>query len=458
MGWKVLEIIRETTLTAEKTRQPAISVFGLGYVGAVSASCLARNGYNVVGVDQQLPKVRMINDGIPPIVEAGLGEITRQMAASERLRATRHAAEAVAATNVSLICVGTPCRANGSLDLSSVVSVCEEIGLALRAKQDFHVVVVRSTVLPGTTRAVICPAIERASGKCAGVDFGIAVNPEFLREGTAIDDFYNPPKTVIGTFDERSAQAVAQLYQDIDAPLIRTSPEIAEVIKYVDNSWHALKVAFGNEVGNICKTLDIDSHQVMKIFCADTKLNISSNYLRPGFAFGGSCLPKDIRALTYEARRNDLSLPVLESILPSNYGQIERALRLVMTKQRHRIGVLGFTFKAGTDDLRESPIVELIERLLGKGFDLRLYDKNVQLGRLVGGNREYILNTIPHIARLMVDTAEEVLNFADLVLIGSNELAHTDALLHLSPEHAVVDFVRLPEWEQLGERYDGINW
>jgi len=454
----MLDALHSMPDAAAALRRPPIAIFGLGYVGAVSAGCLAKNGHEIVGVDPQKKKVGLINEGIPPIIEADLAEIMQEAGRTGRLRATRDAAEAVRASEISLICVGTPGRANGSLDLGSVSRVCEEIGSALRDKAAYHVVVVRSTVLPGTVRTLVLPTLERLSGKRAGVDFGIAVNPEFLREGTAVSDFYNPPKTVVGAFDARSAQIVAGLYRDIPAPLIRTTIEIAEVLKYVDNSWHALKVAFGNEVGNICKLLNIDSDQVMNFFCQDTKLNISPSYLRPGFAFGGSCLPKDVRALVYEARRNDLSLPVLESILPSNHQQIDRAMRLIVAEGRRKIGVLGFSFKAGTDDLRDSPTVELIERLIGKGFDLRLYDRNVQLAQLVGSNREHILQTIPHIAKLMVSTVDEVLAHAELVLIGTADLGYACALSHLSAEQRILDLARIPELQAFAGQYDGINW
>ncbi len=445
-------------LDLRQTRPRTLAVFGLGYVGAVSSACLAKQGHTVIGVDPQSSKVSLINAGMPPIIETGLDDFTREMAGKRRLRATTDTVEAIAASELSFVCVGTPSRSNGSLDLSSMTRVCEEIGLALRSSRGFHVVVIRSTILPGTMRGLVIPTLERASGRTAGVDFGVAINPEFLREGSAISDFYNPPKTVIGALDERSQEIISAIYDHVSAPLIQTSIEIAELVKYIDNSWHALKVAFGNEVGNICKQLRIDSHSLMEIFCRDTKLNISPCYLRPGFAFGGSCLPKDLRALTYEARRNDLWLPVLESILTSNHAQIERAVQLVATKKRRRVGVLGFSFKAGTDDLRESPMVELIERLIGKGYDVRLYDRNVHLAQLVGANRQYILNTIPHLAKIMASSVEEVLDHAELVLIGTNDAGYREALSRLSADQAIIDMVRLPDCRGFSEQYDGINW
>jgi GDP-mannose 6-dehydrogenase len=454
----MLDSVADRWTGPARVRRRTLAVFGLGYVGAVSAGCLAKQGHTVIGVDPQLAKVNMINSGTPPIIETELDKIIQQMASERQLRATSDSAAAVNESDVSLVCVGTPSRANGSLDLDSVSRVCEEIGTALRRHRGFHVVVIRSTILPGTMLKLVVPTLERASGRSAAVDFGVAVNPEFLREGSAVSDFHNPPKTVIGASDERSMEIVSELYRGIPAPMIRTSIEIAELVKYVDNSWHAMKVAFSNEVGNICKLLRIDSHRVMEIFCEDTKLNISSCYLRPGFAFGGSCLPKDLRALTYEARRNDLSLPLLESVLVSNRIQVERALQIIAAKRRKRVGVLGFSFKAGTDDLRESPMVELIERMIGKGYDMRLYDRNVHLSQLVGANRQYILNTIPHLAKLMADSIEDVLDHAELILIGTSDPGYRDALSRLSSRQVIVDMVRIPEFEGLSEQYDGINW
>ncbi len=441
------------------SHQPArLSVFGLGYVGCVSAACFARDGHPVIGVDPQRVKTDLINAGKSPIIEPGLEPLIGEAVAAGRLRATADAGEAVAGSDISIVCVGTPSRGNGSLDTGGITRVCEEIGTALARKREPHVVVIRSTVLPGTMRGLVLPTLERASGRKAGEGFGLCNNPEFLRESTAVQDFYNPPKTLIGTLDERSGEAVAALYEGIDAPLVVTSVETAEMVKYADNAWHALKVAFGNEIGNVCKALGIDSHEVMDIFCRDTKLNISPYYLKPGFAFGGSCLPKDLRALLYKAKALDLTLPVLSSVMTSNQEQVERAIRIVTAKGRRRVGVLGFSFKAGTDDLRESPLVELIERLLGKGFDLRLFDHNVNLARLVGANREYILKVIPHIANIMVGSIDEVLAHGEVILIGNNDRRFHDVPGRLRPDQLLVDFVRLPRIDGLAERYDGINW
>jgi GDP-mannose 6-dehydrogenase len=435
-----------------------LSIFGLGYVGSVSAACFAKDGREVVGVDSQQIKVDLINQGKAPIIEAGLSELILEMVTAGRLRATLNAAEAISNSDISMVCVGTPSHANGNLDVNSVVRVCEEIGVALREKADFHVVVIRSTILPGTMREVILPTLETASGKTAGVDFGLSNNPEFLREGTALEDFLNPPKTVVGAIEDRSRDIVVGLYAGIDAPMIRTSVEVAEMVKYIDNSWHALKVAFGNEFGNICKALSIDSHELLDIFCQDTKLNLSPYYLKPGFAFGGSCLPKDLRALTYKARSLDLALPVLESILPSNRVQVDRAIQMITEKGRRKIGVLGFSFKAGTDDLRESPLVELIERLIGKGYDLCLYDSNVNLARVVGANREFILQAIPHLSALMVETLDEVLEHSEVIVIGNGDPNFHDVPSRLKPDQILVDMMRVPSHEGLEGRYDGINW
>ena len=435
-----------------------ISIFGLGYVGAVSAGCLANEGHEVIGVDPNQTKMDLINQGKTPIIEKNIGEIIEIAVKEGRLRATTDASEAIRGTELSLICVGTPSQLNGNLDLKFVRRVCESIGSALKTKSERHVVVVRSTVLPGTMRNVVIPTLEEFSAKRAGVDFGVCNNPEFLREGSSVYDFYHPPKTVIGETDKKSGDLVASLYEKMDVPLIRTDVETAEMVKYTDNAWHALKIGFANEIGIICKTVGIDSHKVMDIFCQDTKLNISAFYLKPGFAFGGSCLPKDLRALIYKASRLDLDLPVLKSILPSNDLQVERGLRMIMEKGSKKVGVLGFSFKEGTDDLRESPIVEVVERLIGKGYDIRLYDRNVNLASLVGANRDYILNHIPHISKLMVKGIDEVLAHADTVVIGNGDKEFHSVLDRLRPEQVVVDLVRIGERQSLEDRYDGICW
>lgn len=435
-----------------------ISVFGLGYVGSVSAACLANEGHEVIGVDPNGPKVDLINDGKAPIVERDLAELVAETVARKCLRATTDAQEAIENTDFSFICVGTPSQANGNLELKYVRQVSLEIGRALRSLSDFHVVVARSTMLPGSMKSVVIPTLEEASEKRSGVDFGVCLNPEFLREGTAVADYRNPPKTVIGADDNRSAELLAQLYTHLDAPLIRTTIDVAEMVKYMDNTWHALKVGFANEIGTICKALGVDTYRVTDIFLHDTKLNISPAYLRPGFAFGGSCLPKDLRALIYRARALDLELPILQSVLPSNERHIERGVQMIIAHGRRRVGVLGFSFKSHTDDLRESPMVEVIERLVGKGFDLRLYDRDVNLARLVGANREYIMAHVPHISRLMVEQVDEVVRHAEVLVIGNDDPAFREIMQQLSSDTVVVDLTGVVRGAKPSIKYDGICW
>jgi GDP-mannose 6-dehydrogenase len=424
----------------------------------VSAGCLANDGHQVIGVDPVKTKFDMINSGRSPIVEADIGEIIASTTKAGRLRATDDVAQAIQDTELSLICVGTPSQANGNLDLTYIKRVCEQIGRVLRSKSARHTVVIRSTVLPGTMHKTVIPILEECSAKKAGADFGVCHNPEFLREGSAVRDFSAPPKTVIGELDQASGDVLVELYKELDAPLIRTDIETAEMVKYVDNSWHALKIGFANEVGNLCKAVAIDAHKVMNIFCQDKQLNISSAYLLPGFAFGGSCLPKDLRALAYQAKMHDLELPIISSILPSNELQVRRGVRLIMEKGHNRIGVLGFSFKPGTDDLRESPVIEVIERLIGKGHDLRIYDKNVNVASLMGANRDFILNRIPHISKLMVDCVDAVLDHAQTVVIGNKDPDFVNVLGRLRADQQLVDFVRITERRSENGKYDGICW
>ena len=435
-----------------------ISIFGLGYVGTVSAACLAKLGHKIVGVDKDTNKVDLVNQGTSPVIEEGISDLIGKAVAQKQLRATTDTREGIYETEISLICVGTPSRANGSLDLSHVERVCQHIGNVLRSKSRFHVVAVRSTVLPGSTRRCLITALEQHSGRKAGLNFGICFNPEFLREGTAIHDFLNPPRTVIGQLDTRSGDIVAQIYHGLDAPLVRTDIETAEMVKYVDNTWHATKICFANEIGNICRAHSLDSHKVMDIFCLDTKLNLSACYMKPGVAFGGSCLPKDVRALTYEGRRLDLNLPLLNAILTSNRQQVETGLNLIMESGNKKVGVLGFSFKAGTDDLRESPLVEVIERLLGKGYDIKIYDKNVKLSQLIGSNREYLLNHIPHICNLMVDNIQDILDDTETIVIGNRSPEFQAVLGQLREGQSVVDLVRIVDQTSEGGRYHGICW
>jgi GDP-mannose 6-dehydrogenase len=435
-----------------------VSIFGLGYVGAVSAACLADLGHTILGVDPNDEKVRLINEGRSPVVEAELEELTGRAVSRKRLRAIQDPQAAVLETEVTFICVATPSKTNGDLDFRYLEKVCAEIGAALAAKPTFHVVVVRSTILPGTLQGLLIPLLERHSGRRAGVDFGVCNNPEFLREGTAVHDFRNPPKTVIGATDSRSADLVQGLYAGLPGPFIRCPIEVGEMVKYADNTWHAVKVAFANEIGKICKSAGVDSHAVMDIFCQDTKLNLSPYYMKPGFAFGGSCLPKDLRALTYRARSRDVTTPLLSSLLFSNREQVEHGLDMIMAGQSKSVGILGFSFKAGTDDLRESPLVEVIERLIGKGYDLRLYDRNVNIAKLTGANREYIMKVIPHIERLMVGTVQEVLEHAEVIVIGNRAEEFTQIAARLRPEQRVVDFVRIRQIEENHANYAGLCW
>jgi GDP-mannose 6-dehydrogenase len=435
-----------------------ISVFGLGYVGCVSAACFAKDGHEVVGVDVNPTKVGIINSGKSPIVEAGVGELIEEMVSSGRLRATSESSEAVMNTDISLVCVGTPSHPNGSLDLTYVKRVCQEIGAALEAKRDRHIVVIRSTMLPGTITGVVIPTLEVYSGKKAGSGFGICINPEFLREGTSLKDFYAPPFTVIGADDEETAIAVKRLYAGVDAPVYLIGVKAAEMVKYACNCFHALKVSFANEMGNIAAAIGIDSHVVMDIFCKDTKLNLSPYYLTPGFAFGGSCLPKDLRAMNYKAKDLDVEVPVLQAVLRSNRAQIDRAVDLVLQTRKKRVGILGFSFKAGTDDLRESPMVALIETLIGKGMQLSIYDRDVSLAKLFGANKEYIEREIPHISQLMRPSIEDVLENTDVVVIGNKAEEFRSITGILRPDQIVIDLVRLFEDKTTGGSYFGICW
>jgi len=436
-----------------------ISIFGLGYVGAVSVACWADSGHTVTGVDVNETKLEMIKQGKSPIIEKGLDDLLAKGVAEGRIHTSLNPIQAIQDSDISFICVGTPSHPNGSLNLNYVKRVCEEIGLALARKNDYHVIVIRSTLLPGSTEQVVIPTLERASGKKHGQDFGVCFNPEFLREGSSIEDFYDPPFTVIGSDDEKAAAMVAGLYKILKAPLIIVPFKVAEMVKYANNAFHALKVTFANEIGNICKQQGIDSHQVMDIFCQDTKLNLSPYYLKPGFAFGGSCLPKDLRALLYHCRHYDVYPPVLEAILPSNRRQIDVAFQMIRRTKCKKIGILGFSFKAGTDDLRESPMVELIERLIGKGYQVKVYDRNVSLANLQGANRVYIEQEITHIAILMTDSVEAILNDSEVLVVGNKAAEFGDILNQLQPQQVVIDLVRITEQiDQLKSQYQGICW
>ena len=434
-----------------------IGVFGLGYVGTVTAACLADDGHDVIGVDIAADKVERINAGRSPIIERGLDAIIARAVDSGRLRATADTDRAIADSDLVIVCVGTPSSENSSLDTQYVERVSSQIGesLSKNQKRDF-VFVLRSTVLPGTTRNLVIPALERASGRRAGDGYDVAFYPEFLREGSSVEDFYHPPKIVVG---ERVAGACAQLstlYKDIQAPVFVTALEVAEMIKYTDNAFHAVKITFANEIGRMCRALGVDSRDVMKIFCADTQLNISPVYFRPGFAFGGSCLPKDVRALVYQARHSDLHLPLLEGVLPSNAEQVERVFQRIEMRRPARVGLVGLAFKPGTDDLRESPLVTLAERLLGRGYGLRIYDPEVETARLVGGNLAYVERHLPHLSRLMVSSLEEI-GESDVIVIGHpiNEASLIDRWLEEGK--TVMDLVGKQARAQ-HPCYDGLYW
>jgi GDP-mannose 6-dehydrogenase len=436
-----------------------VSVFGLGYVGAVSSGCFAHDGMDVVGVDTNPDKVALINSGRSPIVEERIGDMIATAVQSGRLRATTDPTEAVLTTDVSVVSVGTPSEANGSLNLSAVQRVSEQIGQALAQKPTRHLVVVRSTVIPGTVRNLVIPTLVRESGKAFGEDFGVCFNPEFLREGSSVRDYYEPPYTLIGRCDDVDGQAAARLYGAVNAEVIYATIETSEMVKYVCNAFHALKITFANEMGLIAGSLGVDGHEVMDLVCRDTKLNISTKYLRPGFAFGGSCLPKDLRALLYRARQMDVDVPMTRAILESNRSQIDRVIRMILQWGRPRVSMLGITFKAGTDDLRESPLVALTEALLGKGLAVRIYDRNVSLARLTGANKEYIEREIPHLAELMVENLAEAATHGDVVVIGNNAEEFAELPARLGPTQRVVDLVGLPGLAGLGnDRYVGVAW
>ncbi|MGH3794621.1 MAG: nucleotide sugar dehydrogenase [Pseudonocardiaceae bacterium] len=444
---------------------PSLSIFGLGYVGCVSAACFASRGHRVIGVDPNPQKTGLLRDGIAPIVEERIGELTARVLASGLLSVQDDPVAAVHDTDVTLVCVGTPSAPNGELSTGYLERATEEIGRALATKKPatgktWHVVVYRSTMIPGTCEGLLIPILERASGLRAGVDFGVCLNPEFLREGTSVHDFLEPPKTVVGETDARSGAIVMGLYDGLPGPRFRVPIAVAEMTKYVDNSFHALKVAFANEIGALCRPLGLDSHAVMDVFLADTKLNVSPTYLRPGFAFGGSCLPKDVRALCHLGRRRDVDLPLLSNLLTSNEAHLRRAVDLVISSGRRRVGMLGLSFKPGTDDLRESPLVELAEYLLGKGYDLKIYDAGVALSRLMGANQAYLAERLPHIGQLLTDDLHEVLGHAEICIVGVRSPEVIAAVEKVLPGTLLVDLVRLPDAQtRRGDHdYSGIGW
>lgn len=437
-----------------------VSVFGLGYVGSVSAACFASMGHKVIGVDVSRAKVEMLGSGRTPIIEARMSELVAEANKVCRLHATTDATEAVLNSDVSFVCVGTPSLKNGKLDLSHIENVAREIGAAIRQKKTPHVFVLRSTVLPGTTATVALPILEKESGKKCGHDFTVCYNPEFMREGSAVTDFLNPPYTILGASDLNHLAPLRELYKDVPATLYETSIPVAEMVKYFSNCYHALKVGFANEMGTVCKHLGVDADAVTKIFTSDTKLNISPAYLSPGFAFGGSCLPKDLRAITYKAKELDLKLPMLESLMPSNAGHVDRAVDMVISTGKKKIAQLGLSFKAGTDDLRESPQVQLIKRLMGEGLDVRVWDEDVSLGRLAGANRQYIEEGIPHIGSVLSADLESVVLSAEVVILGNKSASRERLAPYLRPDQIVIDLIHLDRAKRPegAKTYEGICW
>ena len=419
-----------------------ISVFGLGYVGCVTAACLAKSGHQVLGVDISPEKVVMVNDAVPPVVEPGLGEVLAEVVWDKRLRAVASTDIAIRESDLALVCVGTPSRSNGRLDISAVERVAREIGAALASRSEPFTVVLRSTVLPGTTEQVFIPALTAAAGRGLDASLRVAVNPEFMREGSALKDFFKPPFTLVGTDNDETASRLRTVYAGVESSFVQTAIKTAEMLKYVSNTFHALKIAFANEIGDICAAVGVDPQELMKIFMMDRKLNISEMYLRPGFAFGGSCLPKDLRALLYAARSTDVSVPLLSSILPSNDAQVRQQVDAVLKTRKRKVGIVGLSFKPATDDLRESPMVTLAETLIGKGCDVCILDRNVSLARLMGANRRYIEEEIPHISSLMCETVEDLLEHAEVLVLGNADADAADALAAATAKHTVIDLTR----------------
>ncbi len=447
----------------KRSRKPAtvkrISIFGLGYVGAVSLACLARDGHQVVGVDVDPVKLDLIRNKKSPILEEGIQELMRDVVDSGRVSVTNDAAQALRETELSFICVGTPSAPNGSQDLTYILRLAEQLGVALKDKKEFHTFVIRSTVQPGTVEDKIEPILERASGKRSGVDFGLCFQPEFLREGSSIRDYDHPPYTIVGGNCEQAVNSVREVFQHLEAKFLMTNIRVAETLKMSCNAFHAMKITFANEIGRVSQALGIDSHEVMRLVCADQRLNISPAYLKPGFAFGGSCLPKDLRAITHIAKQNDIVLPMLSSLLASNRVHIDHAVDKILKLGRPKVGMLGLSFKTGTDDLRESPLVLVAKRLLGEGCELRIFDPEVQLSRLLGANRSYIDANIPHLKSLMCSSMSEMLDPSEVILVGLQQSALNDALQQkVRPDHYLIDLVNLPNRDLLRCRYEGICW
>jgi len=438
--------------------QRSISIFGLGYVGAVSLACLARDGHEVVGVDIDSMKLELVRSGRSPIIEQGMQELMRAVVNGGSVKVTDQMRQAVLGTDISFVCVGTPPRANGNQDLTAMLRLVEEIGKVLPEKPTRHLIVIRSTVKPGTIDEVIKPIIESASGLKAGVDFSLCFQPEFLREGTSINDYDNPPFTIVGTDDDYAMEELRAIFGHLPCEMIRTSVRTAEMLKYACNAFHAVKVTFANELGRLCQSASVDPHEVMKLVCMDRQLNISPAYLRPGFAFGGSCLPKDLKALLYLAKTNDVELPMLSNVMASNRVHVDHAVAQVLQSGKRNVGVVGLSFKTGTDDLRESPLVAMVECFIGKGLDIGIYDPAVNIARLVGANRRFIEESIPHIASLMTADIGELVQRSEIIVVSMKSPEVLNALAHTRPEQIVLDLAKLPEHRAGAAQYQGVCW
>jgi len=435
-----------------------ISVFGLGYVGCVSSAAFTHMGHKVIGVDVNKIKVGLINKGKSPIVEKDLEKYISKGVKNNKLTATTDTEEAVLNSDISLICVGTPSTKTGGLDLTYTKEVCEAIGKALKKKKTYHIIIFKSTMLPGSAEDVLTPVVEKASGKKAGKDFDVASNPEFLRESTAIYDFFNPPSTVIGANSKKAADTVKKIYRGVSGPFVKTTIKTAEMVKYTDNCFHGLKAAFGNEIGDVCKKVGVDGHELMRIFCLDTKLNLSPYYFKPGFPFGGSCLPKDVRGMNAEAKKVGLNLPILRNIIPSNENQVEICTNMILDTKKRRIGILGLSFKADTDDVRESPIIEIINKLRKKGKQIMIYDSNVLTAQKFGANKDVIEKEAPHLMDHFTHSIAELIKNSEVIVFENKDKEFEKALPLIRKDQIAIDFVRFTSPEKIKGKYEGLGW
>ncbi|MDI4231370.1 nucleotide sugar dehydrogenase [Bradyrhizobium sp. Arg237L] len=458
-AWDSSILDKKEKVRVDSASKYRICVFGIGYVGTVSAACLARDGHDVVAVDVNQDKVNVLNRGLSPIIEPKLAESIGSGVSAGRLKATTDSSAAVSSTDISLVCVGTPSQENGSLETSFLTRVAQEIGESIRKTTNFHSVVMRSTMLPGTMENVVIPILERSSGKKAGQDFGVAYLPEFLREGTAIADYDDPGTIVIGVDDDPlTLRRLMEIHERFAVTPLVLSIRAAEAVKYANNAWHATKISFANEMGLLCKAMGVDSHEVMNVLVADKKLNISPAYLKPGFAFGGSCLPKDVSALRYAGRNVDVDTPLLDAVLQANENQIRSAFRLVAATGKRRIGLVGLSFKPDTDDLRYSPMLEIAERLIGRGYELAIYDSNVRLSQLTGVNRDHLTSRLPHIACLLREKMSDVAAFADVLVVGNRKEFLKNSLVLNGHDKVIIDLVRISPEKQTADDYRGICW